>query len=534
MRELQALRDFQMPGKSVTYGVSGMAATAHPQATIAALDVLRGGGNAVDAAVAAAAVLCVVEPAMTGIGGDCFVLLAPASGGVIALNGSGRAPRAATLEKFTELGVAQIEATSPHAVTVPGAVGAWEALLEKHGTKSLGELLQPAIRHAEEGCPVAPRVTFDWLRNAGRLEASPGAKAYYLPSGKAPPLGRIMKFPALARTLRAIAEGGADAFYRGRIAEAMVATLRSFGGLHSEEDFAAARPEFVDPIHTIYRDTHVYQCPPNGQGLITLMMLNILEGYDLASLAPLSAERLHLFAEAAKLAFRDRDAFLADPAMADVPVGRLLEKTYAGKLRELIDPDRVLEDLPPPLLDPHPDTTFLSVVDRDLNAVSFINSVYDAFGSGLVCEQTGVLFHCRGRAFRLMRDHPNCIGPGKRPMHTIIPGLAFKNGEVWLTYGVMGGNYQPMGQSSVLSNLIDHGLGLQIAVDAPRIMSYPIDLEVERGVPPATRAGLQLRGHEIHEVGSALGGGQAVMIDRRRGVLLGASDSRKDGVALGF
>ena len=534
MRELQGLRDFQMPGRSVAYGASGMAATSHPLATLAAVDVLRGGGNAVDAAIAAVAVLCVVEPAMTGIGGDCFALYAPASGGVVALNGSGRTPAAATLERVAaDCGMA-IPAGSPHAVTVPGAVAGWELLLGRYGTKGLDELLRPAIRAAEEGTPVQPRIAFDWVRNTATLGRSPGAKAIYLPGDRPATVGRIMRYPALARTLKAIGEGGAKAFYEGPLAAAMVRTLQGLGGLHSEADFAAATAELVEPLKTGYRDVQVYQCPPNGQGLVTLLLLNILEGYELGTMAPLSAERIHLVAEAAKLAFRDRDAFLGDPAFKDVPVARLLDKAYAQKLRDAIDLERALTDLPPPLLEPHADTTCLAVVDRDLNAVSFINSLFEGFGSGLACETTGVLFHCRGRGFRLDPTHPNAMAPGKRPMHTIIPGMAFKGGEAWLAYAVMGGNYQPVGHATVLGNVIDHGLGLQAAIDAPRFMAYPTDLEVERGVPPAARAGLAIRGHGIHEPEGPLGGGQAVMIDRRRGVLMGATDPRKDGIALGF
>jgi gamma-glutamyltranspeptidase / glutathione hydrolase len=534
MRDLQMLRDFQMPGRSAALGTNGMAATSHPLATLAAIDVLRSGGNAVDAAIAAVAVLCVVEPAMTGIGGDCFALYAPASGGVIALNGSGRAPMAASPEQFAELGLREIPARSPHSVTVPGAIAAWDLLARTHGTRSLGELLQPAIHHAEEGFAVMARVSFDWLRNADTLASNPAAKAFYLPGGKPPTVRRVMRFPALARTFRAIAERGAASFYEGELAAAMVETLRALGGVHTIEDFAAAKAEFVDPIRTNYRDAQVYQCPPNGQGVITLLMLNILEGYDFGRMAPMSAERLHLIAEAGKLAFRDRDAVLADPLLRDVPVSKLLDKGYAAKLREQIDPDQALKDLPPPLLDAHPDTTYLTVVDRDLNAVSFINSLYDAFGSGIACETTGVLFHCRGRAFKLDPTHPNCIAPGKRPMHTIIPGMAFRGGEAWLSYGVMGGNFQPVGHTLVLTGLIDHELNPQTAIDAPRIMCFPTDLEVERGVPASARAGLQLRGHALVEPESPLGGGQAILIDRRRGMLVGGSDPRKDGIALGI
>jgi len=528
------MRDFHLLGHSAAYGVQGMAATSTPLATLTALDVLRAGGNAVDAALAAVAVQCVVEPAMTGIGGDCFALLAPASGGVVAINGSGRAPAAATVERLAGEGLREIGGGSPHAVTVPGALRAWQLLAERFGTRPLGELLQPAIRLAAEGFPVTARVAFDWRRAVGTLERSEGAKTFYLPGGRPPAEGRVMRFPVLARTLETIAEKGVGAFYEGELAVKMVATLRAAGGLHEEADFAAQTAEMVEPIHTLYRDVHVYECPPNGQGVVTLQILNLLEGFPLGSFELLGAERLHLFAEASKLAFRDRDALLADPAAVPVPVERLLDKTYAARLRERIDPERVLGELPPPLLEPHKDTTYLAVVDRDLNAVSLINSLFESFGSGICCPETGVLFHNRGKSFRLDPAHPNAIGPGKRPMHTIIPAMAFKGGEAWLAFGVMGGHFQPMGQAQLLSAIVDHGLDPQAAVELPRVSAYPFDMEVERRVPAAARAGLQAKGHAILEPEAPLGGAQAILIDRKRGVLVGASDPRKDGLALGF
>jgi gamma-glutamyltranspeptidase / glutathione hydrolase len=279
----------------------------------------------------------------------------------------------------------------------------------------------------------------------------------------------------------------------------------------------------------------VYECPPNGQGIVVLQMLNILERFDLKALGQGTAPRLHLLAEAGRLAFRDRDAALCDPGHADMPVARLLDKAYARALAELIDPERAMAALPPPLLEPHPDTVYLTVVDRDLNAVSFINSIYDGFGSGLVCPETGVLFHSRGRAFRVDPDHPNTVAPGKRPMHTIIPGLAFRGGELWCSFGVMGGDYQPVGQAHLITRMVDDGLDPQAALDAPRVMPYPGDvLQVEAGVDRAARRGLAQRGHRLADTASPLGGGQAIVVDRRRGVLIGGSDPRKDGLALGF
>jgi gamma-glutamyltranspeptidase/glutathione hydrolase len=527
------MRDFELPGRSAAYAENGMAATSHPLATLAALDVLRAGGNAVDAAVAAVAMQCVVEPAMTGIGGDCFVLLAPAGGGMVALNGSGRAPAAATAERLAGLGVGALDG-SVHAVTVPGAIDAWARLVESHGTRELGELLQPAIRCADEGFVVTPRVAFDWARDGERLLQSSGGRVAYLPDDRAPAAGQKLRLPALANTLRRIALEGRDAFYRGELAERMVAYLQSEGGLHTTDDFAAAAGEFVTPIKTSYRGLDVYECPPNGQGVIALLMLNILEGCELGALDPNGAERLHLEAEATRFAFRDRNACLADPAAADVPVGRLLDKGYAASLRALIDPERALPGLPPPLLAEHRDTVYLTVVDRDRNVISFINSVFDSFGSGLACPETGVLFHNRGRSFSLDPAHPNVIAPGKRPMHTIIPGLACEDGRPTIAFGVMGGHYQPVGHAHVLTNVVDFGLDPQAAIDAPRAFAQDGELRLERGIPRAAAEALARRGHKVVPAGKPLGGGQMIVIDHGRGVLIGGSDPRKDGLALGY
>jgi gamma-glutamyltranspeptidase/glutathione hydrolase len=527
------MRDFELPGRSTAYAENGMAATSHPLATVVALDVLRAGGNAVDAAIAAVAVQCVVDPAMTGIGGDCFVLLAPAEGGVVALNGSGRAPAAATAERLRELGVRELEGTV-HSVTVPGAVDAWARLLERHGTRELAELLRPAIRCAEEGFLVTPRVAYDWARDGERLRQSSAGATMYLRHDRAPGAGEKVRLPALARTLRRIATDGPGAFYHGELAERMVAYLNSAGGLHTPADFAGATAEFVTPIRTAYRGLEVYECPPNGQGVIALLLLNILEGFELGGLEPNGAARLHLETEAARLAYRDRNACLADPAAVDVPVGRLLDKTYAAQLRSLIDSERALDELPPPLLPEHRDTVYLTVVDRARNVVSFINSVFDSFGSGLVCPDTGVLFHNRGKSFALDPAHPNVIAPGKRPMHTIIPALAFEGGRPTIAFGVMGGHYQPVGHAHVLANLVDFGLDPQAALDAPRAFAQDGELRLERGIPRATAEALGRLGHRVVAAGKPLGGGQMIVVDHARGLLIGGSDPRKDGLALGY
>jgi gamma-glutamyltranspeptidase/glutathione hydrolase len=527
------MRDFQLPGRSAAYGENGMAATSHPTATLAALDALRTGGNALDAAVAAVAVQGVTEPAMTGIGGDCFALVGYPDGRVIAFNGSGRAPAAAAPDRLAEFGVRDLSG-SVHAVTVPGAVDGWSQLVEAHGTRSLDELLQPAIRHAEEGFVVTPRVAFDWARNADLLRRSEAGRTHYLPEGRAPVPGERLQLPLLAKTLRRIARQGRSAFYEGDLAEQMLGFLKGQGGLHELEDFDRTRGAFVEPIRTSYRGVEICECPPNGQGLIALLMFNMLETFDLGRLDPEGPERQHLEIEATRLAYHDRDACLADPEQVEVPLGRLLDKAYAARLAALIDPDRAMRELPPALLPEHRDTVYLTVVDRDGMVVSFINSLFELFGSGLVCPSTGVLFHNRGKSFSLDPAHPNAIAPGKRPMHTIIPAIALKDGRPAIGFGVMGGHYQPTGQAHVLTNLLDFGMDPQSAIEASRTFGYGDQVQVEHGVPKATVAGLAARGHPVAPAAAPLGGGQMIVLDHERGVLIGGSDSRKDGLALGY
>jgi gamma-glutamyltranspeptidase/glutathione hydrolase len=532
------MRDFHLPGRSPVYATHAMAATSMPAATLTALDVMRAGGNAMDAAVAAAAVLGVIEPQSTGIGGDCFCLYAPAgTGKVVALNGSGRTPAGASLGELERRGVTALEDTSPHAVTVPGAVAAWEKLLHAHGSKGLDELLQPAIHFAEEGWPVTPRVAHDWANAADKLRRT-GAQRF-LPSGTAPEPGFVFRQSALAETLRAIAWGGARAFYEGPIAADMVASLRARGGLHTEEDFAEGlnSPEFVPPIHANWHGWDVWECPPNGSGLLVLMLLGILGGFETPPGGPLSPIRLHRHIEAARLVYRDRDAFLADPKQADVPVARLTNPQYLADLRALIDDARAMPVMPAPgeaMLPAHRDTVYLCTVDRDGNACSFINSLFKSFGSGILAERSGVMLHNRGFAFRLERGHPNCIAPRKRPMHTIIPGMLTKAGQAVMPFGVMGGHFQPMGQSWLLTSMLEFGLDIQDALDLPRAFPFAGKLELERGIPADVAEKLMRMGHEVVTADEPHGGGQAIFIDRARGVLIGGSDPRKDGMALGY
>jgi gamma-glutamyltranspeptidase/glutathione hydrolase len=532
------MRDFHFPGRSPARAVNAMAATSMPVATLAALDILRAGGNALDAAVAACAVLCVVEPQSTGIGGDCFCLFAPAgSSDVIAINGSGKAPAAATIDWFEDRGITALDARSAHAVTIPGAVRAWEALLVKHGRKGLDEVLQPAIRLAEEGHPVHDRVAWDWASARDKLAADPDSRARFLRDGAPLRTGEVFRQPELAATLRTIAKDGAKGFYEGPVAADMVAKLRSLGGLHTEEDFANANAEFVTPIRGKFRGYEVVQCPPNGSGLIALMLLGVLDRLEPAA-EPMSAERWHAAIEAGRLVYRDRDAFLADPAQAEVEVARLLSADYLDALARIIDPARAMRELPPAgmaeILPAHADTVYLCVVDGEGNACSFINSLFEGFGSGILAPRSGVMLHNRGCGFRLQRGHPNCIAPGKRPMHTIIPGMVMKGGRAVMPYGVMGGHYQPFGHASVLANMFDHGMDVQQAIDAPRLFPYSGEVQVERGIPPATVDRLARMGHTPKLVEKPHGGAQAIWIDHATGTLAGGSDPRKDGCAMGF
>ena len=530
------MRNLELPGRSPVRALNGMAATSHPLATAAALAVLRDGGNAMDAAVAACAVQCVVEPQSTGIGGDCFVLYAPRGGAeIVAYNGSGRAPAAADAAWYLEHGIETIAQQSPHAVTIPGAVDAWARLLDDHGSRDLGVLLQPAIAYARDGYPIHDRVAADWARAHDLLRRDVTAARIFLPGGAPPRAGDVHTQPDMANTLERIAVHGRDGFYGGPVAEDIVAYLRGLGGLHTIEDFAAARGEYVTPIKTTYAGHDIYECPPNGQGLAALEMLNILSGAFTGMDDPLSAERLHLEVEAARLAYRDRDALIADPAQVDVPVEVLLSAEHAARLRGAIRPDRAMADLPPSFFPVHADTVYLCVVDRDRNAVSFINSIFHSFGSGLVSPKSGVVLQSRGHSFNTDPAHPNCIAPGKRPLHTIIPGMVVKDGRAVMPFGVMGGQYQAMGHAHFLSNHFDFGLDLQAAIDLPRVYAPPAGpVEVESGVPAGSLEGLKARGNAIVRSVKPIGGAQAIAIDWQTGTLTGASDPRKDGCALGY
>jgi len=522
--------------------LNAMAATSMPVATLAALDIMRAGGNAMDAAIAACAVLGVVEPQSTGIGGDCFCLYAPASGGVIAINGSGRAPAGATPERLRADGLTAMANTSAHSVTIPGAVSAWETLNKAHGKLSLEQILQPAIGFAEQGFAVSSRVSADWEDSVGKLSKNPASSRRFLKDGRAFAFGDRFVQPELGKTLRAIGKDGARAFYTGPIAADMVKALREAGGSHTEEDFAAGQnvANFVDPISRKWRGMEVFQCPPNGSGLLVLMLLGILEGFPEPA-GPLDATRMHRHLEAARLVYRDRDAFLADPSQVEVPLAKLLSDDYLAKLRGMISDDKAMLELPPAGdvdWQKHKDTVYLTVVDKDGNACSFINSLFEGFGSGILAEGSGVMLQNRGFGFRLQEGHPNCIAPRKRPMHTIIPGMVMKDGRAIMPYGVMGGHFQPMGQSWFLTNHFQFGLDVQEALDLTRVFpsigANHRDVEIETGLPEGVKAQLAALGHQPKLIKKPHGGGQAILIDRERGVLIGGSDPRKDGCAMGY
>lgn len=523
------MRNFEAPNRSLAVARNGMAATSHPLSTLAAVNILQAGGNAIDAAIAACAVQGVVEPGCTGIGGDCFALLSKGgSNVVIAFNGSGWAPRAATPDSLRALGVTALERQSAHSVTVPGAVDAWATLAKDHGTMPLGRLLEPAIVLAEDGFAVAPRAGKDWLDQEGLLQVRPES-AVYLSNGKAPREGDVHRFPELAETMRAIGKNGPAEFYQGATGRGIVEYLQSLGGLHTYEDFAEFSGEYVTPIRTTFRGMEVVECPPNGQGLVALIMLKLLERAPLSEDA-FSAERLLIEIDAARKAYWVRDNIICDPRHGAVDVAKCLSDEFLASLDE-----RAQHVRPHDGTAPHRDTVYISVVDKDRNCVSFINSIFHPFGSGLVAPG-GVLLQNRGQGFSLEGGHANVIGPRRRPMHTIIPGMLMKDGRAQMPFGVMGGHYQAFGHAHLVSKMVDYGMDAQSAIELPRVFPVPgtNDVEVESTVPEHIRDALIARGFNLVPPEMPIGGAQAIWVDWDRGVLLGGSDPRKDGCALGY
>jgi len=520
--------------RSAVLATQGMVATSQPLAAQAGLQVLQQGGNAIDAAVATAAVLNVVEPMSTGIGGDMFAIVYMAKTRELAgLNGSGRSGYAASIKFFTKQGMNAIPTTGVHSISVPGAVDGWETLLHKYGTMSLAQVLKPAIEHAAKGFPVSEIIAADWEHSLAKLKAHPDTARTYLKDGRAPKMGEIFIQPNLAITLQKIAIGGSDAFYRGDLAREIVSSLQKLGGQLTLKDFADHHSTWVKPVSTTYRGVELFELPPNGQGIAALEMLNILEGFDLKSLGHNSAEYLHLLVEAKKLAFADRDAYYADPDKVAVPVDKLTSKEYGELQRKRIDQKRAARSFEQGLTG-QGDTIYLTVVDKERNCVSFINSLFHSFGSGIVAGDTGICLHNRGCLFSLDPKHPNRLEPHKRPFHTIIPALAFKKSKPWLVFGVMGGDMQPQGHVQVLLNMVDFGMNVQLAGEASRFRHSYEGLALETEIGAEARRSLIEKGHHIVQAVGEFGGYQAIMIDPETGVLMGGSDPRKDGCVVGW
>ncbi len=528
------MRRFDLPGRSSVHAENGMAATSHPLATQCAIDVLKRGGNAVDAAVAASATLCVVEPHMTGIGGDCFAIVVEPDGTVHGLNGSGRAPAASDPDWYRAQGFAEMPEIGPHSITVPGALRAWETLLGKLGTMGFDALFGDAIRYAEDGFAIHPRVGWDWARQVEALKVDEGGARHYLVDGKAPVIGARQRQPALAATLRRIASEGARGFYEGEIAAEIANTVKQLGGFLDEADLASNAADWVEPIGTGFAGHDVLEIPPNGQGITALIMFRLMSMIGVGHADPDSAERWHLEIEAGRLAYSVRDHLVADPAAMRFTPAQLLSDAFIGKLADRFDPERRNADISLPPI-PDSDTIYLTVVDRDRRAVSFINSTFAAFGSKVVTPVSGIALQNRASGFSLVKGHPNEIGPRKRPMHTIIPAMALKAGQSAVSFGVMGGAFQAMGHVHVFANLAAHGMDAQTAIDHPRLF-WGKDgvLDAEAGISATVRSGLAARGHSIRDAVLPHGGGQVIVIDRDNGFLIGGSDPRTDGMVAGW
>ncbi len=554
---LLTVPEVQLPGdrpapnprstRSVVMARNGVIATSQPLASAAGLRVLQQGGNAIDAAVTAAAVLAVVEPTMNGLGGDLFAIIYDAKTKTIrGLNASGRAPAAATPEEFQRRKLDRIPYRGVLSVSVPGVVDGWNELLTRHGTIPLGRALEPAIGYARDGFAVSEIIAEQWKSEEKLLAQDPAAAATFLPAGRAPTPGEVFSNPRLAASLELIAKGGREAFYSGPIGKAIAADMKKRNGLITEADLAAHRSDWVDPISTTYRGYEVLELPPNTQGVAALEMLNILEGFDLKALGHNSAAYLHLLVEAKRIAFADRDAWLGDPRSVPADaLKRMTSKEYAAERRREIDPQRAAPEYRALMLsapgasrENHPeargDTIYMTVADRDGNVVSLIQSIFENFGAAIVAGDTGIALHNRGALFSLRAGEPNVLAPGKRPFHTLVPAMVLKDRRPWLSYGVMGGDMQPQGHVQVLLNLLDFGMNIQEAGEAARFRHSAAGLALESAISAEARSGLEARGHRVITSPGVFGGFQGILIDPATRVLMAGSDPRKDGLAIGY
>ena len=519
----------------------GMVAASQPLAAQAGLDVLKAGGNAIDAAVAVNAVLGLVEPHMNGVGGDLFALVWDAdTEQLYGLNATGRAPYEISRETLVRQGYTRMPGSGPLTWTVPGAVDGWHELLQRFGTMTLAEVLAPAIAYARDGFPVSEIIQGQWAAAAPGLAQWPDSAATYLPGGRPPRVGEVFRNPRLAATYEAIAQGGRDAFYKGDVARRIVSFSEANGGYFTMADFEDHSSVWVDPVSTSYRGYDVWEVPPNSSGILALMILNIMEGYDVAALGHNSADALHLYTEAKKLVWADRDTYVADADANELPTLPLITKSYAEARRRLIDPDRAAAAVAPGQPFDHSDTVYLTVVDKDRNAISLIESIFGGFGSLVVPGDLGFALQNRGSGFSLEEGHLNSLAPHKRSLHTNMPGFVTRDGKPFLSFGVMGGPMQPQGHWQVLSNIIDFGMNLQEAGDAARVRHSPSrepggTLAAEPGVSDEAVAELRRRGHHVVRAGGGgMGGYQAILIHPETGMLHGGTDVRKDGQVVGY
>lgn len=525
------MRDFQQPGRSAVFAQNGICATSHPLAAKVAVQILEAGGNAMDAAIAGAVLLGICEPQSTGIGGDAFCLFnLPGSDEVHALNASGRAPAGLDAAALRAEGLDVLPLSSAHAISVPGAMDGFIRLSKDHGKIGLKAILSPAIHYAETGVPVAPRVAFDYKTSHGTLHGA--GRTHYTLQDKPLIAGQMFRAPQQAEVLRRVAMDGRAGFYEGEVAQDMVASLNAAGGTHTLDDFANVACEYTAPVSGAYKEIELVEHPPNGQGETAILMLNILKHFDIAGLDPMGATRAHLEAEAAKLAYDTRNRVIADQDHI-ARLDHMLSADTAAKLAGLIDPNKALSPSLPTAEAVHKDTVYITVVDKDRMCVSLIYSIFHAFGSGMASDKFGILFQNRAAGFTLEQGHPNEAAGGKRPMHTIIPGMVKRAGKVEMPFGVMGGAYQPCGHARLLSNMEDFGMDPQTAIDTPRCFAENGGLTVETGYSDEAAQKLADIGHTITRATTPIGGAQAIKL-RSDGTLEGASDPRKDGIALGY
>ena len=525
------MRDFHLPGRSSVLAENGMCATSHPLAAQAALDILKNGGNAMDAAIAGAVLLGICEPQMTGIGGDCFVLFSPAGSDEIkSLNGSGTAPSIANANDLRDEGFSSIPLNSPHSVTIPCAVDAFCKLSNDWGKLGLDKILQPAIHYAERGVPIAARVAYDLAELTETL--NPSGREFYLPWGRAPKVGELFAHHGQVKVLKEIAKHGRDGFYSGEVAEDMVDSLQKLGGIQTMDDFSSMEAFYTNPISNNFSKFELVEHPPNSQGATAILLCNILKHFPISSMDPFGFERTHVETEAAKLAYDARNRLVSDPNVFDATTKMTSEK-LAQDLAAKINLKKVVDEVSSITEEVHKDTIYITVVDKDRMAVSLIYSIFHGFGSGIASEKFGVLFQNRGAGFNLIPGHVNEYGANKRPLHTIIPAIVREKGTVKMPFGVMGGQYQAAGHARVLSNIYDFEMDIQTALDAPRSFFENGSLRIERGYDENIVQKLSNLGHNIDQKIGPIGGAQAIKINEN-GVLEGASDPRKDGSAIGY